>query len=1079
MHASSLRFPERRRLRALVGRSAIGANIMELVYDIAVLPEHDPFIRLAEAGQECIGRSTTGGVYLVEILPFRESSLAFPCAGDALTATVAVKSVPAWFPGAGFKRQAAVWRQAAEKQLHVAYDDFLRRLNLGKASNCMAWSLMEEFGTGDPVTEKRLRATTATVYLGGAETSASALHTFFLAMALHPEVQAKAQQELDRVVGAHRLPTFDDFGSIPYIDAIVKEIFRWYPIVPILMPHKLSEEDVYEGYHLEKGSFVMVNIWWADSCYASARLGQADRVVWESRAILHDESRYADPFAFNPDRFMKNGALDPDVFDPEEVAFGFGRRVCPGRHLAYETIWIMITSVLSCFEIGKAKDGDGRDIEVREEFCREEAEKETLCDDGTSTRGGERRPVGIVNGKSRANGRGRKGRESESRAESDCLLHKPLAQSSNPKQAFLPSPPPPFSSMDIAHSDVEMVSNDADGPTQSAPSASAPSSSSGSSSPPPSSTPAHHSPAPDDTPLASSSTAHPPSADPADGSASSTEAAAPSESARGRKSKPSSSNVAAAAPGAKPKSTKAAAPRVSPSPPPPPARRPLQTIRLDITLGGPDDYEVNISDLAKATGQRPATPVPEPKRDSSDESEGDEDEGAKSATSTAAPNGKPSKKRKKVRLVLQANVDPALTLPRQRRHYASEYYDTSDPFIDDSELAQDERTFFAQTKQKGFYVSSGQVALLSKAPQRKPKSKKVNILAPSASVTAALSTATLPLPALSASTSSANGVSVKPKIESGLEAPIASLSDAEEGSGSLKRKMSETQSVASSGGDGNVKKKRKTVEIRPFHPELEQAIDVLKEAIAKEDWSVKGKFPPGIKPILGQNTTTTSSTSCPSCSPTTISNPIKLIKRTIWRDHTNLLLDRQNALIEELRVLAEEGFPKAKEEWERSVAQWEKRHERAKAEAGGGPGVAHSTEGSPAASDAQATPMLGTTALESRQDADDGGDQDDGGAGGGRGGRDTHPPAQRYRLTDQMKQIIWQLVCLSNECCRIENEKNALEGSNQIVSDQGVRKNLYQRIVAAFPEGWLSSGQISREVSVMKKKYEKESMEID
>ncbi|KAI9058680.1 hypothetical protein FKP32DRAFT_1680408 [Trametes sanguinea] len=640
--------------------------------------------------------------------------------------------------------------------------------------------------------------------------------------------------------------------------------------------------------------------------------------------------------------------------------------------------------------------------------------------------------------------------------------------------------------MDIVHSDVEMISNDADGGRQTAPSASAASSSAGSSSPPPSSTPAHHSPAPDDNPHASSSTAHPSSTGAADGPTSSAEAAASSEGARGRKSKPSSSNVAAAAPGAKPKSTKAAAPRVSPSPPPPPARRPLQTIRLDITLGGPEDYEVNIADLAKATGQRPATPVPEPKRDSSDESEGDEDEGAKSATSAAAANGK-TKKRKKVRLVLQANVDPALTLPRQRRHYASEYYDTTDPFIDDSELAQDERTFFAQTKQKGFYVSSGQVALLSKAPQRKPKSKKVNILAPSASVTAALSTATLPLPALSASTSSANGTSVKPKVEGGLEAPIASLSDAEEASGSLKRKMSETQSVASSGGDGNVKKKRK-VEIRPFHPELEQAIDVLKEAIAKEDWSVKGKFPPGIKPILGQVALKAVILGeyddnffnlMPKLFPYNKFTMTKLIKRTIWRDHTNLLLDRQNALIEELRVLAEEGFPKAKEEWEKSVAQWEKRHERAKAEAGAGPGVAHSTEGSPVASDAQATPMLGTTALESRQDGDDGGDQDEGGAGGGRGGRDTHPPAQRYRLTDQMKQIIWQLVCLSNECCRIENEKNALEGSNQIVSDQGVRKNLYQRIVAAFPEGWLSSGQISREVSVMKKKYEKESMEID
>ncbi|KAI0354172.1 hypothetical protein OH77DRAFT_1426194 [Trametes cingulata] len=624
--------------------------------------------------------------------------------------------------------------------------------------------------------------------------------------------------------------------------------------------------------------------------------------------------------------------------------------------------------------------------------------------------------------------------------------------------------------MENTPSDVEMTANDAHDQRQSSESASG---SSSSSSPPPSS-PAHHSSLPpDNAEQPPPSTDPAPSTDAVDGAASSTEAAAAGEGAKGKKSKPSSSNVAAAAPGAKPKSSKSAAPRASsPSPPPPPARRPLQTIRLDIKLGGPDDYEVNISELAKATGQRPATPVPESKRDTSDESEGDDEGEEKDKEKDKSK----TKKRKK------------------RRHHASEYYDTTDPFIDDSELAQDERTFFAQTKQKGFYVSSGQVALLNKAPQKKPKSKKVNILAPSASVTAALSTATLPLPALSGSAGPSNGSTAgksRLKLEEGAQdSPIALLSDGEEANGKLKRKMSETQSVASSTADGNAKKRRKTVEIQPFHPELEQAIDVLKEAIAKENWEVKGKFPPALKPLLAQVALKAVILGeyddnffnlMPKLFPYNKFTMTKLIKRTIWRDHTNLLLDRQNALIEELRVLAEEGFPKAKEEWEKSVAQWEKRQERAKAEAAGEPanGVAHSTEGSPVASDAQATPMLGTAALESRQSLDDGGEHEDGGLPGGKGGRDSHPPAKRYRLTDQMKQIIWQLVCLSNECCRIENEKNALEGSNQIVSDQGVRKNLYQRIVAAFPEGWLSSGQISREVSVMKKKYEKESMEIE
>lgn len=74
-----------------------------------------------------------------------------------------------------------------------------------------------------------------------------------------------------------------------------------------------------------------------------------------------------------------------------------------------------------------------------------------------------------------------------------------------------------------------------------------------------------------------------------------------------------------------------------------------------------------------------------------------------------------------------------------------------------------------------------------------------------------------------------------------------------------------------------------------------------------------------------------------------------------------------------------------------------------------------------------------------------------------------NPPAKKFRMTDSMKNIIWSLVCLSNECCRIENEKNSLEGSTSQVSEQGLRKVLYQKIVGSFPEGWMSSGYISRE----------------
>ena len=61
---------------------------------------------------------------------------------------------------------------------------------------------------------------------------ATAFQTFILAMVLHPEVQAKVQMEIDTVVGRYRLPGFSDYGTLPYVDAIVKESLRWHPIAP-------------------------------------------------------------------------------------------------------------------------------------------------------------------------------------------------------------------------------------------------------------------------------------------------------------------------------------------------------------------------------------------------------------------------------------------------------------------------------------------------------------------------------------------------------------------------------------------------------------------------------------------------------------------------------------------------------------------------------------------------------------------------------------------------------------------------------------------------------------------------------
>lgn len=102
------------------------------------------------------------------------------------------------------------------------------------------------------------------------------------------------------------------------------------------------QDDIYNGYFIPAGSMVLSNNW----------------------AMLHDPDAYPDPETFNPERFLKtddSGALvlDPDVRDPEDIAFGFGRRMCPGRYMAYDSTWIAVVSMLAAFKFEKAKDERG------------------------------------------------------------------------------------------------------------------------------------------------------------------------------------------------------------------------------------------------------------------------------------------------------------------------------------------------------------------------------------------------------------------------------------------------------------------------------------------------------------------------------------------------------------------------------------------------------------------------------------------------------------------------------------------------------------------------------------------------
>lgn len=105
----------------------------------------------------------------------------------------------------------------------------------------------------------------------------------------------------------------------------------------------VTRDDTYQGYHIPKGSIVLGNSW----------------------AILHDKDAYGpDVDVFRPERFMSldGASLNADV-RPPSAAFGYGRRTCPGESMARASLWLVVASVLCCFDISKAKDADGREID--------------------------------------------------------------------------------------------------------------------------------------------------------------------------------------------------------------------------------------------------------------------------------------------------------------------------------------------------------------------------------------------------------------------------------------------------------------------------------------------------------------------------------------------------------------------------------------------------------------------------------------------------------------------------------------------------------------------------------------------
>ncbi|KAJ7458888.1 cytochrome P450 [Mycena latifolia] len=309
-------------------RHMAGALIMNITYGIDVnSANNEQYVHLAEEAVYGVAVAGIPGRFLVDTIP-------------------ALKYVPDWFPGAEFKHLAKRWHTAARALLERPFSQAKQNIASGIAVpsfTSLSLAAIEDNESGER--ESVVKASAANMYGAGADTTVSALGTFILAMLANPEAQVKAQAEIDSVVEVGHLPDFADEAALPYVSAIVKEVLRWRNVTPLAVPHYLSIDDEYRGYRIPAGSIVFGNTW----------------------AILHDEEMYPDAHAFKPERFLRDGKLNPAVRDPE-AAFGFGRRICPGKHMAVATLWITIASILATLNIKKLRDENGKEVEPSYEY---------------------------------------------------------------------------------------------------------------------------------------------------------------------------------------------------------------------------------------------------------------------------------------------------------------------------------------------------------------------------------------------------------------------------------------------------------------------------------------------------------------------------------------------------------------------------------------------------------------------------------------------------------------------------------------------------------------------------------------
>ncbi|GBE89499.1 Multifunctional cytochrome P450 monooxygenase af510 [Sparassis crispa] len=297
-------------------------GVLEIAYGHQVHSDDDVYVKLTADALHGADEAKLG-VSLVDFFPL----LAY---------------LPHWLPGcSSFTAAARRWGPVTREMHDYPFNDVLKQMDAGIAQPSFLSSYLERYKTegakdydlGD------LKGAAGTILTAGAETTWSLILTFYFCMLLFPEVQHRAQVEIDRVIGPGRLPDFSDRDALPFVEYVLQETIRWHPAAPQGIAHRSVDDDIYNGMFIARGSIIIPNV----------------------MAMSRDETMYKDAEAFCPERFLPSPAGRGEPY--LGAVFGFGRRICPGRYFADNSAWIVAATVLATFDICKAVDKDGKAIE--------------------------------------------------------------------------------------------------------------------------------------------------------------------------------------------------------------------------------------------------------------------------------------------------------------------------------------------------------------------------------------------------------------------------------------------------------------------------------------------------------------------------------------------------------------------------------------------------------------------------------------------------------------------------------------------------------------------------------------------